>query len=82
MTIVDFYNAHKVEPGDVLVVTIKVMVQYDRTYKLYRCPWPNAEIGSDGTPQGDKLYGDEDDLRTTAETLMNVLTTAEGPRMQ
>ena len=79
MTIKNFYTAHDAKPGDVFVVTVKVMIQYDGRYKLYRCPWPNAELGYDGTPQGDELYGDEDDLQTMAETLMPVLVTAEGP---
>jgi len=76
----DFYTAHEVEPGDVLVVTVKVMVQYDGAYKIYRCPYPDPEIGMDGTPQGDRLYADVLDLRIMAETLMPVLTTSNGPR--
>lgn len=78
MPIKNFYTANSVEPEDVFVVTVKVMIQYDGTYKIYRCPWPNAGIGEDGTPQGDRLYGSADKLETMAETLMPVLKSASG----
>ena len=74
----NFYTAHEAKPGDIFVVTVKVMVQYDGRYKIYRCPWPDAQIGEDGSPQGDDLYASQDDLQTTAETLMPVLLTSEG----
>lgn len=79
MPIKNFYTEHEAKPGDVFVVTVKVMVQYDGTYKIYRCPWPDAEIGYDGTPQGDQLYAGHDNLKTMAKTLMPILQTAVGP---
>ncbi len=54
----NFYTATDIQPGDIFVCTIVVRVQHDGSYRVYRCPWPGAEIGSDGTPQGDQI-GDE-----------------------
>jgi len=82
MPIKNFYTENEAKPGDVFVVTVKVMVQYDGTLRIYRCPWPDAEIGYDGTPQGDELYASSagyKNLRITAETLMPILKTASGP---
>ena len=53
MTIKNFYTATDVQPGDVFVAAVKVMVQYDGTYRVYRCEWPH-----DHEPQGAQM-GDE-----------------------
>jgi hypothetical protein len=76
MPIKNFYTATTVEPGDVFVVTIKAMVRHDGTVKLYRCPWPNAEIGHDGTPQGDELYAGRTSLSISdvASTIFPILS--------
>jgi hypothetical protein len=72
MTIKNFYTATTIEPGDVFLVTIKAMVQYDGSYRLYRCP--AVRIG--GEPQGDRLYKDE---QVVAEAIFPILQIANGP---
>lgn len=93
MPIKSFYSANDVKPGDVFVVTVKVMVQYNGTYRLYRCPYPDADVGEDGTPQGDLLSNDKvfevvnheggidamPALMIAAVTLMPILRIARGP---
>ena len=70
MTVKNFYTANKVEPGDVFLVVIKAMVQYDGSYRLYRCPYEGDDI-----PQGDRLYTDSDDL---GEVIFPILVVSSG----
>ena len=72
MPIKDFYTATSIQPGDVFLVTIKATVQYNSTYRLYRCP--AVRVG--GEPQGDRLYTDE---KVVAEALFPILQIAHGP---
>lgn len=65
----NFYTANSVEPGDIFIVTLKAMVQYSSAIRLYRCPWPKAEIGDDGSPQGDWLPLDDKDARRLARLI-------------
>ena len=58
MPIKDFYNATDVQPGDIFVCIVKVMVGTFGEYTVYRCKWPADYIGDDGTPQGGSM-GDE-----------------------
>ena len=64
MTIKNFYTATYVQPGDVFVAAVKVMVQYDGTYRVYRCEWPH-----DNEPQGAQM-GDE---MTTIEEIFPII---------
>src|SRR3990167_1694212 len=56
----NFYNVHtdELEQGDELVCTVKLMVGWHKDrkghqpYRLYRCTWPDAPLGDEGTPQG------------------------------
>jgi hypothetical protein len=70
MTIKNFYTATSAEPGDVFLVTIKAMVQYDGSYRLYRCPYKGDDM-----PQGDRLYTDSDDL---GEVIFPILVVSSG----
>jgi len=73
MPLKNFYTASTVKPGDIYCVTIKVRVQDDGTYRVYRCPWPNAEIGEDGSPQGDSLLLPSSELRKVVKALMPIV---------
>ena len=70
MTVKNFYTANTAEPGDVFLVVIKAMVQYDGTYRLYRCPYEGNDV-----PQGDRLYKDE---QIVAEALFPILVISNG----
>jgi len=70
MTVKNFYTANTAEPGDVFLVVIKAMVQYDGTYRLYRCPYEGNDV-----PQGDRLYKDE---QIVAEALFPILVVSNG----
>ena len=82
----NFYTANTAEPGDVFLVTVKAVVQYDGSYRLYRCPYLNDDI-----PQGDRLFEgrfytcpDNDNkeslgIEITAEQLFPILRAAKGP---
>lgn len=77
MKIKNFYTATSVEPGDVFVVTVKAMIQYDGTFKLYRCPYPTPEYERE-EPQGDRLIEMETfdgrwDVEIVGETLFPIL---------
>lgn len=76
MKIKNFYTATSVEPGDVFVVTVKAMIQYDGTFKLYRCPYPTPEYEDE--PQGDRLFETQSfdgkwDVEIVGETLFPIL---------
>jgi hypothetical protein len=80
MAIKNFYSIRpdQIEDGDVFVVTVAVHISKNEglmTYRAYRCPYPNPEIGEDGTPQGDRIFADQVD--TTVETLIPVLRWAD-----
>lgn len=66
--LVNPYTANNLEPGDVMCATVKLMVGHHRDedgkpyYTLYRCPYPDARIGWDGTPQGDKIHFDREEV--------------------
>jgi len=50
----------EMEPGDVLVCIVALHVGYwnmkgKPVVSLYRCPYPDPQIGRDGVPQGDKI---------------------------
>jgi len=79
MPLKNFYTASTVKPGDIYCVTIKVMVQYDGTYRVYRCPWPDAEIGEDGSPQGDSLLLPSSEMRKVVKALMPIVATMSRP---
>lgn len=61
--IVNFYNVapHQLKPGDVLVCTVTLHMRHITdakgrpTFAMYRCPFPNPQIGDAGIPQGDKM---------------------------
>lgn len=67
----NFFNAQSVEPGDVFVCTIKVMVDAEGVYRVYRCRWPDAYIDSNGMPDGD-WHGDE---TLTVEQIFPIIAT-------
>jgi len=54
------YTATSLEPGDVMCVTVKLMVCHHKDghgkpyYKLYCCPYPDPV--PNGIPQGDRMY--------------------------
>ena len=54
----NFFRATSIEPGDVFVVTVKVMCDANFNFRVYRCKWPDAYIDSMGLPDGD-YHGDE-----------------------
>lgn len=65
MPIVNFYTVqpNEIKAGDVFVVTVTLHVQaIDKdghpAFAMYRCPWPNPEIGGEGVPQGDHILKD------------------------
>lgn len=70
MTVKNFYTANTAEPGDVFLVVIKAMIQYDGSYRLYRCPYNGDDI-----PQGDRLYDGSDDL---GEVIFPILVVSNG----
>jgi len=71
MPVKNFYTANTAEPGDVFLVVIKATVQYDGTYRLYRCPYEGNDV-----PEGDPIYNDHDyDL---AEVIFPVLVMSNG----
>ena len=62
MPIVNFYTIkpQEVKAGDVMVVTVTLHVmavdkQGRPVFSMYRCPWPNPQIGDEGIPQGDHI---------------------------
>ena len=69
MPLKNFYDANTVKPGDIFCVTIKVMVQYDGTYRVYRCSWPEAEIGEDGSPKGDAIYPTKSEIKSLQKSI-------------
>ena len=74
MRIKNFYTATSAEPGDVFLVTIKAVVQYDGTYRLYRCP---AEV--DRVPDGDRLYDGDRDEEPFGPGIFPILRATKGP---
>jgi hypothetical protein len=93
MPIKNFYSANSAEPGDIFVLVLKATVQYNGTYRLYRCRWPDPEIGEDDSPQGDRAFsstwfdmvdGEENSdpmngIQVAAETLFPILRATKGP---
>ena len=73
MPVKNFYTATTAEPGDVFLVVIKATVQYDGTYRLYRCPY---ECKADDIPQGDRLYNDTDN--DLGEVIFPILVVSKG----
>jgi hypothetical protein len=71
MTVKNFYTANTAKPGDVFLVVIKAMVQYDGTYRLYRCPYNGDDI-----PQGDRIYNDIDN--DMGEAIFPILVVSNG----
>jgi len=71
MPVKNFYTANTAEPGDVFLVVIKATVQYDGTYRLYRCPYEGNDV-----PQGDPIYnGTDNDL---GEVIFPILVASKG----
>jgi hypothetical protein len=68
MKVKNFYTANSAEPGDVFLVVLKATIQYDGTYRLYRCPYEGDDI-----PEGDRLYAQH-----AGEEIFPVLQTADG----
>lgn len=61
-------------PGDVMVVTVTLHVGYHGDYfRMYRCPYPNAEVSSAGIPQGEQIL---QGAQPIAEALFPVATWA------
>ena len=73
MTVKNFYTANTAEPGDVFLVVIKATVQYDGSYRLYRCPY---EGDSHRIPAGDRLYNDTDN--DLGEVIFPILVMSNG----
>lgn len=63
MRIVNGYTIRPIDlqEGDVMIATVVLRVKHHRgangelLYSVYSCPYPNPDIGEDGTPQGMKL---------------------------
>jgi len=73
----NFYTTrpNEVERGDVYVVVVKALVDYEGRIRVYRCAWPHEY-----EPQGDKLYapmGDDYRVSQTAYHLFPVLSQAQ-----
>lgn len=70
----------EIEEGDVFAVTVTLHVGFMRDGKpmvrAYRCPYPNAEIGEGGVPQGDNIY-DQNLINAMIKSLVPVLGWAE-----
>lgn len=70
MSIKDFYmtSPSDLEPGDVLVCTVTLHVGYhenangNRVFRMYRCRYPGENLGSDGIPQGDRIYTNQEEV--------------------
>jgi len=79
--ITDFYNLRpdELEPGMVFAVTITCHINYLGQPQLYRCPYPNAQIGEDGTPQGDRIFTNVDEV---TQALFPVINWAEELRKE
>jgi len=77
MSIVNFYTATEVKPDTVFVSTITCHinhVDYETStvwIRLYRCPYPNPQISSDGVPQGDHCGNDVEVAKTLYPILRN-----------
>lgn len=56
----NFYSVkpNELKEGDVLICLITAHIMHDGSVRVYRCPYPNAQISDDGIPQGNKV-GDE-----------------------
>jgi hypothetical protein len=88
MPIKNFYSANTAKPGDIFLVIIKAVVQYNGTYRLYRCP-----VDELYEPDGDRVNGrdywdlhtDDEDIepcsseQIVAESIFPVLRTTKGP---
>jgi len=53
---------NEIEPGDVFAVTVTCHIDYLGNPRLYRCPYPNAQRGEGGVPQGDAMYRFSDEV--------------------
>ena len=70
MAVKNFYTANTAAPEDVFLVVIKATIQYDGTYRLYRCPYEGSNI-----PQGDRLYTESDYV---GEVIFPILAVSKG----
>lgn len=76
MPIKDFYNERELKPGDVIIATIKVMVDYTGHYRIYRCEYPvNDLMSEDDLPQGHTLQM----THKAACSVFPILQTTKGP---
>ena len=53
---------NEIEPGDVFAVTVTCHVDYLGNPRLYRCPYPNAQLSDGGVPQGDRIFRFSDEV--------------------
>ena len=89
MPLKNFYTANDALPGDIFMVVVKATVQYDGSFRLYRCPWQGWE---EDIPQGDRVFvngwwdqvdGEENaestsDLQIAGEKLFPILQYSRG----
>lgn len=75
MPVKDFYmtTPADVEPGDIFLVGLKAMVQYDGSVRLYRFRVEDAPV-SGGVPQGAWVMVPEEYAEAITEHIMPVLT--------
>ena len=70
MTLKNAYTIkpYDVQPGDEFLSVIKAIVQWDGTYKIYRCAWEGSEAE---IPQGSIIYNSEEVAKSIFPVLID-----------
>lgn len=56
---------YEIQPGDVYLLTLKVMIAHDGEVRFYKCPYP-VDIK---VPEGIRVYLDDEALRQLMPTI-------------
>jgi hypothetical protein len=83
MELKNFYTTSPmdVQNGDVFAATVTCHIRQTTSgprFTLYRCPYPNAQLGYNDIPQGDKIFGTEKELKALCKLLFPVVINAGG----